>query len=93
MEKQTATVRKWGHSLAVIISKQVVKEERLQEGTEIQITVEPTRPDPRRSFGMLKRKPGASTAELLREVDKEFDPQDHSGDEQFQRERGVKYVK
>ena len=72
MEIKTKT-RKWGSSLGVIIPKELVKEERLQEGQEIRIDIlsrkKTTGAD---IFGKLKFKKPVQV--LLDETDKDFEP-------------------
>ena len=41
MEKVKTFVRKWGNSFGVILPKKVVDTEKIKEGTEITITIEP----------------------------------------------------
>ncbi|MCP6727533.1 MAG: AbrB/MazE/SpoVT family DNA-binding domain-containing protein [Patescibacteria group bacterium] len=72
MEIETKT-RRWGSSLGVIIPKELVKEERLQEGQEIRIDIlsrkKTTGAD---IFGKLKFKKPVQV--LLDETDKDFEP-------------------
>jgi len=71
MEIETKT-KKWGSSLGVIIPKEIVKEERLQEGQEIRIDIlskkKTTGAD---IFGKLKFKKPIQV--LLDETDRDFE--------------------
>ncbi len=70
-----AKTRRWGSSLGVIIPKELVKEERLQQGQEIRIDIlsrkKTTGAD---IFGKLKFKKPIQV--LLDETDKDFEPEE-----------------
>ena len=72
MKIETKT-KKWGSSLGVIIPKEIVKKERLQEDQEIRIDIiskkKTTGAD---IFGKLKFKKPIQV--LLDETDKDFEP-------------------
>ena len=74
MEVKTKT-KKWGSSLGVIIPKEIVREERIQEGREIRIDIltkkKTTGTD---IFGKLKFKKPIQI--LLDETDKDFEPEE-----------------
>lgn len=74
MEIETKT-KKWGSSLGIIIPKELVKKERLQEGQEIRINIlsgkKTTGAD---IFGKLKFKKPVQV--LLDETDKDFEPEE-----------------
>lgn len=74
MEIETKTKR-WGSSLGIIIPKELVKKERLQEGQEIRINIlsgkKTTGED---IFGKLKFKKPVQV--LLDETDKDFEPEE-----------------
>ena len=73
MEIETKTKR-WGSSLGIIIPKELVKKERLQEGQEIRVNIlsgkKTTGAD---IFGKLKFKKPIQI--LLDETDKDFEPE------------------
>ena len=74
MEIETKT-KKWGSSLGIIIPKEIVREERIQEGQEIRIDIlskkKTTGAD---IFGKLKFKKPIQV--LLDETDRDFEPKD-----------------
>ena len=74
MEIETKTKR-WGSSLGIIIPKELVKKERLQEGQEIRVNIlsgkKTTGAD---IFGKLKFKKPIQI--LLDETDKDFEPEE-----------------
>lgn len=41
MEHVTAKVKKWGNSLAIIVPKEIVRSERIKEGLQVNITIQP----------------------------------------------------
>lgn len=75
MEKIKTTVKKWGNSFGIILPKKVVDTEKLKEGIEITITIEP---NSKMTVGDLmkfaKKHPLAkinkTTQEIIREIDK-----------------------
>ena len=72
MEIGTKT-KKWGSSLGVIIPKEIVKKERLQEGQEIRIEIISRKKTTGEDiFGKLKFKKPIQV--LLDETDKDFEP-------------------
>ncbi len=74
MEIETKT-KKWGSSLGIIIPKEIVKEERLQEDQKIRIDIlsrkKTTGAD---IFGKLKFKKPIQI--LLDETDRDFEPEE-----------------
>ena len=74
MEVETKT-KKWGSSLGIIIPKEIVRKERIQEGQEIKIDIlskkKTTGAD---IFGKLKFKKPIQI--LLNETDKDFEPRE-----------------
>ena len=72
MKIETKT-KKWGSSLGVIIPKEIVKKERLQENQEIRIDIiSKKRTTGADIFGKLKFKKPIQV--LLDETDKDFEP-------------------
>lgn len=72
MEIETKT-KKWGSSLGVIIPKEIVKKERLQENQEIRIDIMSKKKTTGEDiFGKLKFKKPIQV--LLDETDKDFEP-------------------
>jgi len=73
MEVETTT-KKWGSSLGIIIPKEIVRGERIQEGQKIRIDIltkkKTTGAD---IFGKLKFK--EPIQKILNEVDKDFEPE------------------
>ena len=67
-----AKTKKWGSSLGVIIPKEIVKKERLQEGQEIRIEIISRKKTTGEDiFGKLKFKKPIQI--LLDETDKDFE--------------------
>ena len=74
MEVKTKT-KKWGSSLGVIIPKEIVREERIQEGQEIRIDILTKKKTTGMDiFGKLKFKKPVQV--LLDETDKDFEPEE-----------------
>ena len=81
MEKANVKVKKWGNSFGVILPKKIVDTEKIKEGVEITITIEPNN---KMTVGDLFEfarkhllpKPKKSYKELLKEADKEFWPEE-----------------
>ena len=68
-----AKTKKWGSSLGVIIPKEIVKKERLQENQEIRIEIISRKKTTGEDiFGKLKFKKPIQV--LLDETDKDFEP-------------------
>ena len=59
----------WGNSFGIIVPKEIVKEEKLNEGDKIFLLITKKTDALRKTFGTAKFK--RSTAEILREGDKE----------------------
>ena len=73
MEKTLARVKKWGNSLGIVLPKSLVENQKLKEGVEIEITIRPKNVTKVKDiFGILKGKTKKSTAEIMKEVDKDF---------------------
>ena len=77
METTNAKVKKWGNSLGIIIPKNVLDNENIKEGSEIEISVRSkNKTKVKDIFGILKGKLKRDTDVVLAEVDKELDPND-----------------
>ncbi|MBL7148225.1 MAG: AbrB/MazE/SpoVT family DNA-binding domain-containing protein [Nanoarchaeota archaeon] len=74
MEVEIKT-KKWGSSLGIIIPKEVVRRERIQEGQEIKINILSKRKTTGADiFGKLRFKKPIQI--LLNETDKDFEPEE-----------------
>jgi len=77
MEQITTKVKRWGNSFGVLLPKKVVEQEHLDEGSEITITVQPTRA---MTVGELMEwvkqhplpAPEQTTEEIMQEIDHEL---------------------
>jgi len=77
MEQINAKVKRWGNSLGIILPREVVTKEKLDEGTEIEILVVPKHATKVKDvFGILKGKLHRPTKEVLAEVDRDFEPKE-----------------
>ena len=77
METTNAKVKKWGNSLGIIIPKNVLDNENIKEGSEIEISIRSkNKTKVKDIFGILKGKLKRDTDVVLAEVDKELDPND-----------------
>ena len=77
METTNAKVKKWGNSLGIIIPKNVLDNENIEEGSEIEISVRSkNKTKVKDIFGILKGKLKRDTDVVLAEVDKELDSND-----------------
>lgn len=73
MEKINATVKKWGNSFGIILPKDLIESQKLREGSNIDIVIQPrNKTKVRDIFGILKGKLKRDTGEVLREVDLDF---------------------
>ncbi len=71
-----AKLRAWGNSAGIVIPKDRLIEEGFETGDIVTITLEKPRGTIERAFGILKGvkgKTGKTTAEILKEIDDEFD--------------------
>lgn len=81
MERIKAIIKKWENSFAVILPKKLVDTQNIEEGTEITITIEPTK---KMTVGDLMEfakkhslpKSKKTTDEIMREIDEEFWPEE-----------------
>lgn len=77
MQHMKTKIKKWGNSFGVMIPKDLMKKEHLREGSEIEITFNSTKITKVKDiFGLLKGKLNKSTEEIMREVDKDFWPEE-----------------
>ncbi len=74
MEKINATIKKWGNSFGIILPKEIVNTENLKEGNEIEVLISSKNKTRAKDiFGILKGRIKKDTAELLKEVDRDFE--------------------
>ena len=73
METINTKVKKWGNSFGVILPADMVRQNNLKEGTNIEIRIN-TKDKTRVKdiFGILKGKLTKDTDEMMKEVDKEL---------------------
>lgn len=75
MERIVTRVRKWGNSMGIVLPKRVVDVEKLDEGTEITITIEPMHKTKVKDiFGILKNKIKKPTQQIMDEIDEALWP-------------------
>ncbi len=75
MESVVGKARKWGNSIGVILPKDVVEKIGIKEGSELHLLVGKNEKNVlRQLFGSMKgkEKTKQSTAELMKEIDKEL---------------------
>ena len=72
-----AKLRKWGNSYGVRIPKKMVEAEGLKEGEEVEVSVGKETNVLRETFGTFKSDDKRSTAEILKEMDRELYPEDY----------------
>lgn len=76
MAKANVKVKKWGNSLGVVLPKNIITSQAINEGTEIEIFIQtPKKTKVKDVFGILKNKIKRDTNDLLNEVDKDFEGQ------------------
>jgi antitoxin component of MazEF toxin-antitoxin module len=72
METADVKVKKWGNSLGVILPKEILVNQDIKEGSNVEIIVRPkTKTKVKDIFGILRGKLG-DTEELMSEVNKEL---------------------
>jgi len=77
METINVKVKKWGNSLGVVLPRDILDNENISEGSDIEISVRAKHKTKVKDiFGMLKGKLTRDTDEVLREVDLELNPND-----------------
>lgn len=74
MEKANVKIKKWGNSFGVILPRDIINNQRLKEGSTIEIIVQAkNKTKVKDIFGILKGKLKRDTDELLKEVDRDFE--------------------
>ncbi|MFH1290555.1 MAG: AbrB/MazE/SpoVT family DNA-binding domain-containing protein [Nanoarchaeota archaeon] len=83
MEKTKVRVKKWGNSFGVVLPKALIEKQKLKEGVEIEIIVEPRNVTTvgdlmklGKKLGLNKKLKNIDTQQALDEVDKDFWPED-----------------
>ncbi len=79
MEKTTVRLKKWGNSFGVIIPSDLVQNQNLKEGSELEITLEPKNIMTVGDLMELGRKmklKKVNVQKALDEIDKELWPED-----------------
>ncbi len=74
MENINTKVKKWGNSFGIILPANIVKKNKIREGTNIEVrltTKNKTRA--KHIFGILKGKLIRDTDDLLKEVNRDFE--------------------
>lgn len=79
MKQIHAKVKKWGHSLGIILPKKIVDAEHIREGLDLNITIQPkTKMSVKDLFTFSRRanlpKLKKKTDHLMKEIDKELWP-------------------
>jgi antitoxin component of MazEF toxin-antitoxin module len=81
MEHITATVKKWGNSLGIILPKKVVRNERIKEGVEVEVSIQPENiltVEELMRFARKQELPEQlkkSTTQIMKEIDTELWPE------------------
>ncbi|MBU3906768.1 MAG: AbrB/MazE/SpoVT family DNA-binding domain-containing protein [Nanoarchaeota archaeon] len=74
MEIINTKVKKWGNSFGIILPIDMVKNNEIKEGTDIEVRINTKNKTKARDiFGILKGKPIRDTDDLLKEVDRDFE--------------------
>jgi antitoxin component of MazEF toxin-antitoxin module len=74
MERANVKVRRWGNSLGIIIPSNIIKNQSINENSEIEIMINlKSKTKAGDIFGILKGKLKRSTEDLLNEVNKDFE--------------------
>ena len=82
MEKTLARVKKWGNSLGIVLPKSLVENQKLKEGVEIEVIIQPKRVtrvkdlfDLSKRLGLDKKLKKTDTQKLHKQMDKELWPE------------------
>ncbi len=70
MQEVESKLRNWGRSIGLVIPKEVIIKEGLEEGDTINFLIVKKSNPIKNTFGILRSK--VNTAKLLKEVDKEL---------------------
>jgi len=74
MENINTKVKKWGNSFGIILPAEIIKQNKIKEGTNIEIRLTTKNKTKARDiFGILKEKLTRDTDDLLKEVDRDFE--------------------
>ena len=68
-------IKRWGHSFGIVIPMRLIKKERIKDGSEIEVIIQPKQKTKVKDiFGILKIK--QDTSKLMKDVDKELWPEE-----------------
>jgi len=74
MENINTKVKRWGNSFGIILPADIVKQNKIKEGTNIEVRLTTkNKTKVRDIFGILKGKLTRDTDDLLKEVDRNFE--------------------
>ena len=74
METINTKVKKWGNSWGIILPADIVRNNKIKEGTDIEVRISiKNKTKAGDIFGILKGKPLRDTDDLLKEVDRDFE--------------------
>ena len=74
MENINTKVKKWGNSFGIILPAEIIKQNKIREGTNIEIRlITKDKTKVKDIFGILKGKLTRDTDDLLKEVDRDFE--------------------
>jgi len=74
METINTKVKKWGNSFGIILPADIVRNNEIREGTDIEVRINTKNKTKARDiFGILKGKLVRDTGDLLKEVDRDFE--------------------
>ena len=83
MEQINVKVKKWGNSFGIILPMKIVEKEKLKEGTDVTIIVQPKKKTTvgdmmriSKELGLDKALKDIDTQKALREVDRAFWPEE-----------------
>lgn len=73
MKTTNVKVKKWGNSLGIVIPKDILNDEDIKEGSELEITIRSKQKTKAKDiFGILKDRIKKPTEQLMKEVDKDL---------------------
>ncbi|MDP3026366.1 MAG: AbrB/MazE/SpoVT family DNA-binding domain-containing protein [Nanoarchaeota archaeon] len=74
METINTKVKKWGNSFGIILPADIVRNNEIREGTDIEVRINTKNKTKAMDiFGILKGKLTRDTGDLLKEVDRDFE--------------------